>query len=47
MDAQASAQFFGQRAQKTVQSGSFEEFFHPGKNRAKNKFVSNDKYNLV
>ena len=31
----ASAQFFGQRAQKTVHSGSFEAFFHPKKTELK------------
>ncbi len=47
MYAKARAQFLGHDAQKTVHSGSFEEFFHPGKNRVNNYFVPNDKYNIL
>jgi len=47
MDVKARAQFFGQDAQKTVHSTFSEAFFHPGKYRAKNKFVSDNKYNIL
>jgi len=47
MDAKARAQFFGQDALKTVHCGCFEKFVHPGTNRVKNKFIANDKYNIL
>jgi len=45
--AKARAQFFGQDALKNVHSACFEEFFHSEKNRAKNKFLSNDSYKAL
>jgi len=46
-DAKARTQFFGLDALETVHSHVLESSFILGKAELKNKFVSNDKYNIL